>query len=123
MDVSVTGYTGHGNMPTARRKSLPIIVLKKIETQIPSGANYLIKPMSDTKKIKKYKKRDLRLTLEQRMQEYWNDPTRKVTPMEFSRMLKAYCEEFDLPDEIRRAKELEEPLVDAFGTWLGYPLR
>ena len=50
--------------------------------------------MSDTKKIKKYKKRDLRLTLEQRMQEYWNDPTRKVTPMEFSRMLKTYCEEF-----------------------------
>lgn len=79
--------------------------------------------MSETKKIKKYKKRDLRLTLEQRMQEYWNDPTRKVTPMEFSRMLKAYCEEFGLSDEVRRAKELEEPLVDAFGTWLGYALR
>ena len=74
-------------------------------------------------KVKKYKKRDLRLTLELRMQEYWNDPTRKVTPMEFSRMLKAYCEEFGLPDEIRRAKELEEPLVDSFGSWLGYPLR
>lgn len=84
-------------------------------------ANYVM-PM-EKEKVKKYKKRDLRLTLEQRMQEYWNDPTRKVTPMEFSRMLKAYCEEFDLPDEIRRAKELEEPLVDAFGTWLGYPLR
>ena len=43
--------------------------------------------------------------------------------MEFSRMLKAYCEEFGLSDEVRRAKELEEPLVDAFGSWLGYPLR
>ena len=74
-------------------------------------------------KVKKYKKRDLRVALEKRMQEYWNDPTRKVTPMEFSRMLKAYCEEFNLPDSIRRAKELEESLVDAFGTWLGYPLR
>ena len=123
MDVSVTGYTGHASTPTARRKSLPIIVLKKIETQIPSGANYLNKPMSDTKKIKKYKKRDLRLTLERRMQEYWGDSKIKVTPMEFSRMLKAYCETFGLPDEIRRAKELEEPLVDAFGSWLGYPLR
>ena len=73
-------------------------------------------------KPKKYKKSALRKTLEKQMQEYWHDPTRMVTPMEFSRMLKAYCEEFDLPDEIRRAKELEEPLVDAFGTWLGYPL-
>ncbi len=79
--------------------------------------------MSDTKKIKKYKKRDLRLTLERRMQEYWGNSKIKVTPMEFSRMLKAYCETFGLPDEIRRAKELEEPLVDAFCTWLGYPLR
>jgi hypothetical protein len=74
-------------------------------------------------KEKKYKKSALRETLEKRMQEYWNNPARKVTPMEFSRMLKAYCEEFGLSDEIRRAKELEEPLVDAFGTWLGYPLR
>ena len=77
-------------------------------------------PMS---KDKKYKKADLRKMLEKRMQEYWKDPTIKVAPMEFSRMLKAYCEEFGLPDEVRRAKELEEPLVDAFGTWLGYPLR
>jgi hypothetical protein len=76
-------------------------------------------PMS---KEKTYKKGDLRKALENKMQEYWNDPTIKVAPMEFSRMLKAYCEEFELPDEIRRAKELEEPLVDAFGSWLGYPL-
>ena len=57
------------------------------------------------------------------MQEYWGDSKIKVTPMEFSRMLKTYCEKFGLPDEIRRGKELEEPLVDAFGSWLGYPLR
>jgi hypothetical protein len=74
-------------------------------------------------KVKKYKKSNLRKTLELRMQEYWGDSKIKVTPMEFSRMLKTYCEEFGLPDEIRRAKELEEPLVDAFGSWLGYPLR
>ena len=74
-------------------------------------------------KVKKYKKADLRMTLEQRMREYWGDPKIKVTPMDFARMLKAYCEEFGLPDEIRRAKEREASLVDAFGSWLGYPLR
>lgn len=70
-----------------------------------------------------YKKGDLRKTLEKKMQEYWNEPKIKVKPMDFARMLKTYCEKFGLPDEIRRAKELEEPLVDAFGSWLGYPLR
>ena len=79
--------------------------------------------MEKGKAIVKYKKQDLRLTLEQRMQEYWKDPTITVAPMDFSRMLKAYCEEFGLSDEVRRAKELEEPLVDALGSWLGYPLR
>lgn len=74
-------------------------------------------------KTKTYKKADLRKTLEQHMQGYWHNPAIRVAPMEFSRMLKAYCEEFDLPDSILRAKELEEPLVDDFGTWLGYPLR
>lgn len=74
-------------------------------------------------KDEKYKKADLRKTLEQRMREYWGDPKIKVTPMEFSRKLKAYCEEFGLSDEARRAKELEEPLVDSFSSWLGYPLR
>jgi hypothetical protein len=79
--------------------------------------------MKEMKKIKKYRKGTLRKRLEKEMQEYWGDPTIKVTPMEFSRMLKTYCEKFGFPDEIRRAKELEEPLVDAFGSWLGYPLR
>ena len=56
-----------------------------------------------------YKKGDLRKALEKKMQEYWKDPKIKVKPMEFARMLKTYCEKFGLPDEIRRAKELEEP--------------
>ena len=81
-----------------------------------------VMPM-EKEKVKKYKKRDLRVTLEKRMQEYWGDPKIKVAPMEFARMLKTYCEKYGLPDEIRRAKELDEPLVDAFGSWLGYPLR
>ena len=79
--------------------------------------------MSDTKKIKKYKKRDLRLTLERRMREYREDPTITVTPMDFSRMLKCYCEIFEVPEEVMRAKELDESFVDEFGMWLGYALR
>lgn len=77
----------------------------------------------EKEKVKKYKKRDLRLTLEQRMQEYWNDPTRKVTPMEFSRMLKTYCEKFGLDEKLCKSKTLEESVVDSFSSWLGYPLR
>ena len=74
-------------------------------------------------KTKTYKKGDLRKTLEKKMQEYWNEPKIKVKPMDFARMLKTYCEKFGLPDEIQRAKELEQPLVDALSTWLGYSLR
>lgn len=77
----------------------------------------------EKEKIKKYKKTDLRKMLEMRMQEYWSNPKINVAPMEFSRMLKAYCEQFELSDEIRRSKELDESLVDVFGNWLGYPLR
>ena len=73
--------------------------------------------------MKKYKKNDLRLALQAKMREYWSNPKINVAPMEFSRMLKAYCEEFGLSDEVLRAKELEHPLVDALSTWLGYPLR
>ena len=75
------------------------------------------------KKEKRYKKSALRMTLEKRMQEYWHDPTIKVAPMEFSRMLKTYCEIFEVPEEVMRAKELDESFVDEFGKWLGYPLR
>ena len=73
--------------------------------------------------MKKYKKNDLRLALQAKMREYWSNPKINVAPMEFSRMLKAYCEECGLSDVVRRAKELEHPLVDALSTWLGYPLR
>lgn len=75
------------------------------------------------KRVKKYKKSELRKKLEKSMQERWDNPTIKVTPMEFARMLRTYCECANLPDSVRRAKELDEPLVDAFSTWLGYPLR
>ena len=72
---------------------------------------------------KKYKKSVLRSTLEKRMREHWQNTDLTVTPMDFSRMLKCYCDIFNLPDEIMRAKELPESFVDTFGTWLGYPLR
>lgn len=78
--------------------------------------------MKKEQKEKKYKKSTLRLVLQERMREYREDPTITVTPMDFSRMLKCYCEIFEVPEEVMLAKELEEPLVDAFGTWLGYPL-
>ena len=73
-------------------------------------------------KIKKYKKSALQLVLQERMREYRNDPTITVTPMDFSRMLKCYCEIFDVPEEVMRAKELDESFVDEFSKWLGYPL-
>ena len=72
---------------------------------------------------KKYKKSVLRSTLEIRMREHWQNTDLTVTPMDFSRMLKCYCDIFNHPDEIMRAKELPESFVDIFGTWLGYPLR
>ena len=72
---------------------------------------------------KKYKKSALRSTLEIRMREHWQNSDLTVTPMDFSRMLKCYCDIFNLPDDIMRAKELPESFVDTFGTWLGYPLR
>lgn len=75
------------------------------------------------KKPKRYRKNTLRKTLERKMQKYLKDPTIMVTPMDFSRMLKCYCEIFEVPEEVMRAKELDESFVDEFGKWLGYPLR
>ena len=75
------------------------------------------------KKPKRYRKNTLRKTLERKMQKYLKDPTIMVSPMEFSRMLKCYCEIFEVPEEVMRAKELDESFVDEFGKWLGYPLR
>ena len=74
-------------------------------------------------KTKTYKKSALRETLEKRMQEYWHDPAIKVAPMDFSRMLKTYCEKFGHDEKLCKSKTLEKSVVDAFGTWLGYPLR
>lgn len=75
------------------------------------------------KKPKRYSKNTLRKTLERKMQKYLKDPTIMVTPMDFSRMLKCYCEIFEVPEEVMRAKELDESFVNEFGKWLGYPLR
>lgn len=74
-------------------------------------------------KVKTYKKSALRKTLEKQMQEYWHDPAITVAPMDFSRMLKTYCEKFGLDEKLCKSKTLEESVVDALGTWLGYPLR
>ena len=70
----------------------------------------------------KYKKNDMRLILQENMRAYQNDPSIIVTPMEFSRMLRYYCEEFNYPEEIMRAKELDEAFAIEFGKWLGYSL-
>ena len=83
----------------------------------------MIEVKEKKKKPKRYRKNTLRKTLERRMQEYWGDSKIKVTPMEFSRMLKCYCEIFEVPEEVMRAKELDESFVDEFGKWLGYALR
>ena len=74
-------------------------------------------------KEKRYKKSALRKTLERNMQKRRNEPELKVTPMEFSRWLQYFVERFDLDPRICQTKTLEEPIVDAFGEWLGDPLR
>ena len=76
-----------------------------------------------TKKPKRYSKNKLRKTLEQNMRKRRDEPELTVTPMEFSRWLQYFVERFNLPDTICQTKTLDEPIVDAFGTWLGYPLR
>ena len=75
------------------------------------------------KKPKRYRKNTLRKTLERKMQKYLKDPKIKVSAMEFTRWLKFYVEKFNLDEELCKSKTLEEPVVDAFGQWLGYPLR
>ena len=74
-------------------------------------------------KEKQYKKCDLRKTLETNMRLRRNEPELTVTPMEFSRWLRYYCEIHGLPETVMRAKVLPESIADAFGTWLGDPLR
>ncbi len=57
------------------------------------------------------------------MREQRHEPGLTVSPMEFSRWLKFFVEEFHLPSSLCQAKTLTSSLVDAFSSWLGYPLR
>lgn len=75
------------------------------------------------KKEKRYKKSALRKTLETNMRIRRNEPELVVTPMEFSRWLRIYCEIKGLDDKLLKAKTLPESVVDEFGEWLGDPLR
>ena len=74
-------------------------------------------------KEKRYKKSALRKMLETNMRLRRNEPTLTITPMEFSRWLKIYCEIKGLGKDVQKAKTLPESIVDAFGLWLGDPLR
>lgn len=74
-------------------------------------------------KEKRYRKSALRLTLQENMRKRRNEPELTVSPMEFSRWLKIYCEIHGLDEKVQKAKTLPESVVDAFGNWLGDPLR
>ena len=82
----------------------------------------IVKSMKEEKE-KRYKKSALRKTLEANMRIRRNEPGLIVTPMEFSRWLKIYCEIKGLGEEVLKAKTLPESVVDGFGAWLGDPLR
>lgn len=72
---------------------------------------------------KRYKKSVLRKKLEENMRIRRGEPELTVSPMEFSRWFKIYCEMKGLGEEVLKAKTLPESVVDGFGTWLGDPLR
>lgn len=74
-------------------------------------------------KEKRYRKSALRKTLEANMRVRRKEPELTVTPMEFSRWLKIYCEIKGLGEKVLKAKTLPESVVDGFGEWLGDPLR
>lgn len=74
-------------------------------------------PMS---KEKKYKKSDLRKTLEKGMQK--TKPGTKVSTKEFARWFGIYCDMKGKSDDIRNAKELEQAEVEELGDWMGYVL-
>ena len=73
-------------------------------------------PMTKEKKDKekRYKKSALRMTLEANMRKRRNEPDLRVTPMEFSRWFRYYCELHGLPEKMQKAKTLPESIVDAF---------
>ena len=70
-----------------------------------------------------YKKSELRETLETNMRIRRNEPELTVSPMEFSRWFKIYCEIHGLDEKLQKAKTLPESVVDEFGAWLGDSLR
>ena len=74
-------------------------------------------------KERRSNKNQLRERLERSMRERRGDPELRVSPMEFSRWLRYFVEQFGLDERICETKTLEESIVDAFSTWLGYPLR
>ena len=67
----------------------------------------------------RYKKNAMRLTLQANMRVRRGEPELVVTPMEFSRWLRYYCEDAGLAEDVMRAKELPESIADGFGKWLG----
>ena len=75
------------------------------------------------KKEKRYKKHDLRIRLQANMRKRRGEPGLMVTPMEFSRWLRYYCEITGLDEKLLKAKTLPDSVVDGFGKWLGDPLR
>ena len=74
-------------------------------------------------KVRRYYKKKPRKTLEREMRERRKEPTLRVSPMEFSRWLRYFVEQFGLDERLCQTKTLEESVVDAFSAWLGYPLR
>ncbi len=72
-------------------------------------------PMEKKKAIVKYKKSDLRKTLERNMKT-------TVTAKEFARWFGIYCDMKSKSDEIRNAKELPKAEVDELAEWMGYAL-
>lgn len=65
--------------------------------------------------MKRYKKAELRLTLERNMGQ-------KVSSLEFAKWLCWYCEREHQPEKLIKAKTLTAEQADAFGRWLGYSL-
>lgn len=78
-----------------------------------------MKKEKQEKEEKRYKKTELRKNLETNMRNRRKEPTLTVTPMEFSRWLRYYCEDAGLPEEVQKAKTLPESIADGLGKWLG----
>lgn len=66
--------------------------------------------------MKKYKKNDLRLKLQENMK-------KDVSVLEFAKWIRWYCEIENQPTTIIRAKKLDDKEVAALEAWLGYKMR